>query len=624
MSHLGICCLRHIATSVLIFVTVSNATKGDDWPQWRGPNRDGISTDKGLLKAWPESGPEIAWQVDTVGVGYSSIAVQGDRVFTLGDLNGVEHIICLNAENGQTLWARQPTPVETQLKQRIAEELKRLDQNQDSLVDELEALQGLGWRFNNFDISSIDSMSTVKEIIEARINTLTSATDKNDDQQLTWDEIGSLFREHFSRMDTINTDVDAEALAKQRAGQLFSAQDTDQDGHVSLEEAHDSFLQRIFRRADERDPDTNQGDDQLTREEIEKDLLKHEKGKDGILTVAELAQYYTANHSTGDGILTVSELRSFFGGYRNGMGNGPRGTPAVEGERLYVEGGNGDVTCLDTSTGDTLWYTNLRETLSGGLPGWGYSESPLVEGSLLIVTPGGKDGTVVALNKMTGAVVWQSGSVTESAHYASPIVAEICGDRQIVQFARESVFGLSLEDGSVLWKYANAANGTANCATPIIDQNHVFASSAYGTGGGLAKITRDGDQFTATEVYFEKRMANHHGGIVKVGEFMYGFGNGGLICMHFLTGKIEWKARSVGKGSLCVADGMLYLLGENHEVALAEVDPKKYREKGRFKIQPQGRPSWAHPALAGGRFYIRDQGTLTAYDVRDNGLAAAD
>ncbi len=195
-------------------------------------------------------------------------------------------------------------------------------------------------------------------------------------------------------------------------------------------------------------------------------------------------------------------------------------------------------------------------------------------------------------------------------------MADILGIRQVVQFARENVFGVSLADGKLLWKYGAANNGTANCATPIVFGNHVFASSSYGTGGGLAKITESGGQLAATEVYFEKKMANHHGGIVKVGDYMYGFGSGGLICMNFLTGEIAWQDRSVGKGSLLVADGMLYLLSEGHEVALAQASPKAYVETGRFRIPSHGYPSWAHPAVADGRLYIRDQGSLTAYDVR--------
>jgi outer membrane protein assembly factor BamB len=180
------------------------------------------------------------------------------------------------------------------------------------------------------------------------------------------------------------------------------------------------------------------------------------------------------------------------------------------------------------------------------------------------------------------------------------------------------VFGVTFDDGNFLWKYSGAANGTANCATPIIDGDYVLSSSAYGTGGGLVKISTDGKVQKADELWFDKAFANHHGGLVKIDDHVYGFGQGGLLCVNFLTGKIAWQDSSVKKGSLIYADGQLYCLGEGHEVALVEATPEAYKEKGRFKIETQGRPSWAHPVVANGRFYIRDQHMLTAYDVKGN------
>lgn len=600
----------------------------EDWPQWRGPHRDGISAEKNLLKQWPAGGaPKVLWHVDNVGAGYSSVAVKDGRVITQGDLDGVEHVIALNADDGSLLWAVQPEPVQGQLDERILSEMKRLDRNQDGTVDESEALAGLSWQFNTYDAPADGDANAAAATATQRAQRLMASLDKDGDGQLDFDEAGGLFREYFARVDTSDAAANAESLAKSRAAALIKAFDkgTDRagkevplDGMISRDESRQSPLDRPFGNIDHRDPKTRKGDELLTVEEIEEYLLKSEGGKDGLVSLEELAAYYAKQYPHRDGQLTAAELRGYYGGYRNGMGDGPRGTPTVVGNRVYVEGGNGDVSCLDLSTGSTLWHVNLAADFNGGRPGWGYSESPLIEGDLLIATPGGKLGTVVALHKDTGKVVWRSADVTESAHYSSPVVADILGVRQIVQFARENVFGVSLADGKLLWKYGAANNGTANCATPIVADDHVFASSSYGTGGGLAKITADGGQQLATEVYFEKKMANHHGGIVKVGDYMYGFGSGGLICMNFLTGEVAWQDRSVGKGSLLVADGMLYLLGEGHEVALAQATPKEYVETGRFKIESHGRPSWAHPVVADGRLYIRDQGSLTAYDVKSN------
>ena len=143
----------------------------------------------------------------------------------------------------------------------------------------------------------------------------------------------------------------------------------------------------------------------------------------------------------------------------------------------------------------------------------------------------------------------------------------------------------------------------------------MFTASGYGTGGALVKITASGDAQRADKVYFEKKMGNHHGGLIRVGDYLYGYGSG-LICMHYLTGKIAWSNRSVGKGSLVYADGMLYVLSEGHTVGLVEATPDAYREYGRFRIENQGRSSWAHPVVAGGRLYIRDQQRLAVYDVK--------
>ncbi|MDB5392205.1 MAG: hypothetical protein JWM11_7851, partial [Planctomycetaceae bacterium] len=601
-----------VLTSLLTQSLAQVPSKPGDWPQWRGPNRDGISQDTGLLKAWPAEGPPVVWHVDSVGVGYSSIAVKDGRIFTQGDLDGVEHVIALDAKDGRTLWSIQPEPLVVLLETRITDEFKRLDSNKDGVVNEVEALNRFGWDWNKYNKPSTETLETVAE---KRSHALFQELDKDKDGKLTYAEAGRL-QDLFDRMDQPDSAADAAVLTKQRTEAYLKELDKDGDGKISRQEARGTLLDRNFGRIEIRDPATNKGDDQLTKEEIETSLAKHEAGRDGLISVDELRQFFIANKINGDGILEPAELRAAIGGYRNGMGDGPRGTPTVDDDRVYVEGGNGDLLCLEVATGKTIWNVNLRNDFGGGTPGWGYSESPLIVDDLVIVTPGGKGGTLLALNKLTGKVVWQSKEVTEGAHYSSPVLAEIHGERQIVQFANQSVFGVSLVDGKPRWRYTAPANGTANCCAPIIEDNQVFASSSYGVGGGLAKINLAGSTQSAEEVYFEKKMACHHGGIVKVGEYMYSAGGGPLTCMDFKTGKITWQARSAGKGSICVADGMLYILGEGHEVALAEVTPEAYREHGRMTLKSHGRPAWAHLIVTGGRMYIRDQESLTAYDVK--------
>ena len=598
--------------AVLAVLPMASSYGQENWPQWRGPNRDGISPDKGLLKEWPKDGPTVLWQVDTVGVGYSSIAVQGGRIYTQGDLQGVEHVLCLDAKTGQVLWATQPEPVKQRLAERVAKEVQELDTNKDGTIDEVEAINRLGFEYNSFD-SKVEG--DAQELAKARTQRLFKLLDKNQDQRLSGDQVPRRFYDEFERIEQEDKTADAKALAATRAAAWMTAYDKNADKIIDREEARNSIVDHYFGRMDNEDKATKKGDQKLTVEEIETYFQMREAGKDGVITADEMTAYYANRYPGGDGLLTADEVRGYFGGYRNGQGDGPRGTPTVEGDRVYTEGGDGDVTCMEAATGQTIWHVNLTSDFGGGRPGWGYSESALLEGDMLIVTPGGKQGTVLALDKKTGSKIWQSDEVTEGAHYSTPVVADILGTRTLVQFARESVFGLTLDGGRFLWKYSGANNGTANCATPIVADNMVFSSSAYGTGGGLAKILKDGEKQKAEEVYFEKKMGNHHGGIVKVVDYMYGFDDG-LLCMDFKTGAIAWQNRSVGKGSLVVADGMLYLLSEGHEVALAEATPEAYKEHGRFQIPSHGRPSWAHPVVIGGVFYIRDQQSLTAYQVR--------
>ncbi len=606
--------LTLVLTSV-ISALASVPAHADDWPQWRGPNADGVSLETGLLKEWPEGGPKVLWQVDDVGVGYSSIAVKGGRIYTLGDLDGVEHILCLSAKDGQLIWAKQPGPLEQMLAERVENEFKQLDKNQDGTIDEFEGLNRFGWDFTKYDHSVAEA--DVAAIVLRRVDALLAKIDTNADGSLDFAEGSQLFRDAFDRMDTEDKTADAAALAAKRTAAYFKDLDKDGDQKLTREEIRRTALDRHFGRFDQKDPATDKGDDILTQDEVEQGLKKHEAGRDGVVTKQELLDYYVQNKVAGDGELSLDELRAAFGGYRNGMGDGPRSTPTVDGDRIYIEGGNGDVACMAAASGETIWYVNLSKDFGGGTPGWGYSESPFVVGDLVIVTPGGRNGTIVAVDKMTGKVVWQSSSVTEGAHYSTPAIATINGIEQIVQFGNQSVFGVSLADGQQLWSYKAPANGTANCCTPIVEENLVFASSAYGTGGGLVKVnSTDGTQ-QAEEVYFERKFQCHHGGIVKIGDYMYSNAGGALTCMKFKTGEIIWQARSSGKGSLIAADGMLYLLGEGHEVALAEATPEEYREHGKFKLQEHGRPAWAHPVISDGVLYIRDQKSLTAYDIRE-------
>lgn len=299
-----------------------------------------------------------------------------------------------------------------------------------------------------------------------------------------------------------------------------------------------------------------------------------------------------------------------------GRGNGPRSTPTLDGDRVYVLTENGDLACLRARDGSAVWRKNILKEYGGSNPRWLISESPLVDGNRLIVSPGGSGAGIVALDKMTGAEIWRAKELSSQTGYASCIVADIGGVRSYMNFTSDAAVGVRATDGKLMWRYNKAANRTANCSTPVFADNKVFFSSAYDTGAALLNLSAQGGEVKAQEAYFTREMMNHHGGMVYLNGYLYGFSNNILTCLEFNTGKVMWRDRSVGKGAVTYADGMLYLLGEKQLVGLAEATPNAYVEKGRFSIQDMGRDSWAHPVALGGKLYIRNQGMLTCYDVK--------
>lgn len=384
-----------------------------DWPQWRGPERNGLSKDTGLLKQWPSSGPRKLWSISGLGSGYGSLAILGDRIFVQGTNGRASEVFCLNRADGKKVWSAALGP-------------------------------------------------------------------------------------------------------------------------------------------------------------------------------------------------TVG----------NDRGNGPRSTPTIDNDRIYVLTENGDLACLKAGDGSPIWRKNILKEFGAENPGWLISESPLVDGDHLIVTPGGKGAGMVALDKMTGKLIWKTADLSDTAAYSSCIAADVGGVRTYMNFTSRAAVGVRASDGKLMWSHSSPSNRTANCATPVFADNKVFFTSAYGTGGSLLGLTAQNGEVKAQEVYFTRSMQNHHGGVVLVNGYLYGSNNEILTCIEFATGKKMWAERGVGKGSLTYADGMLYLLGEKHMVGLAEANPNAYVEKGRFSIPDQGLDSWAHPVVIGGKFYIRDQETLTVYDVK--------
>jgi outer membrane protein assembly factor BamB len=401
------------AAVVCAVVSLSAQAPSTDWPQWRGPERNGVSRETGLLREWPRSGPALTWSASQLGAGYGSVSVAGGRVFVQGMKNRQSVVTSLDRATGKPVWS-------------VA---------------------------------------------------------------------------------------------------LGSAQENDR-------------------------------------------------------------------------------------------GSGPRGTPSVDGDRVYVLTENGDLVCLLVADGKVVWRRNIFKDFGGRNINWLVSESPLVDGNRIIVSPGGRNAGMAALDKMTGMTIWVSKELSDEAGYASSVVADVQGVRTIMTLTGNAGIGVRASDGKLMWRYGNVANNTANITTPVYSNGKVFFTSAYGTGGALLGLKANGQDVTAQEIYFTRNLQNHHGGVVLVDGYLYGFNNSILTCLEFDTGKVMWRDRSVGKGTVTYADGRLYVLSEDNVVGLVDASPKGYRETGRFTIADQGWPSWAHLAISGGQLLVRNQNVLASYDVR--------
>lgn len=313
-------------------------------------------------------------------------------------------------------------------------------------------------------------------------------------------------------------------------------------------------------------------------------------------------------------------------GQPGGNYKGTRCTPTVDGDRVYGLGQFGDFVCCEAATGKLLWRKNLINDFGGRHGSWQYTESPLVDGDKVVCTPGGPDATMVALNKLNGETIWK-GVIPggDSAGYSSIVISQAAGIRQYVQLLANSLAGFAAADGKLLWRYGEGSDrfggNTANIPTPIVQRNYVFASAGYGRGGVLLKLSAAEGGVKAEEVYFEPGLQNRHGGVVLVGDYIYGDQDDGgrPWCAEWKTGKLAWKkeSRTDGGGSAAVtyADGRLYVQYQNGIVALVEASPAGYKEVSVYHIPDAHEPCWSHPVVAGGKLYIRNQDTLLCLNV---------
>ncbi len=322
--------------------------------------------------------------------------------------------------------------------------------------------------------------------------------------------------------------------------------------------------------------------------------------------------------------------------YFQNNATGPRCTPTVDGDRLYVLSPQGTLLCLKAADGAILWKKTMKDDFGGRIMSqWGFSESPTIDGDKLICTPGGKDAVVVALNKVTGAVIWKcKAPVSTGAGHASIVSSEAGGVKQYITLLGKELglVGVDASTGKFLWNYTKAATGGAHIPTAVVHGDLVFTSNAYGAGSALLKLESNGPaSVKAHEEYFLKKLQNHHGGVVRIGDYIYGGhgqNEGQPFCLELKTGKFAWgPERGAGGGSAAVlyADGNLYFRYQNGQMVLVEANPKAYVVKGSFMVPGpdplKGSKGWPHPVISHGRLYLRGVDQVLCYDIKADNSA---
>ncbi len=306
---------------------------------------------------------------------------------------------------------------------------------------------------------------------------------------------------------------------------------------------------------------------------------------------------------------------------------GTRSTPTITDGLLYHLSGIGNLICLKADSSEVVWTVNILEKFGGRNITWGLAESPLVIGDKVICTTGGKNVSMVALDSKTGKVAWKCTGAGDKPGYASPILIEYQGLKQIVNAMSESIVGVRASDGKLLWKYPHKVYADENITTPLFHDGFVIVSGCGKRGTTSLQLQVSGDQCSVIKRWQNKAFDNKQGGIVLLDGKLYGYaesqkGSGPWMCIDFKTGETIFKSAPIKSsykyknGCLTYADGRFYLFSDDGNMALAEPTGTDFKVTGRLRIKEHGKqPTWAHPVVYGGRLYIRYGDRLGVYNV---------
>jgi len=303
-----------------------------------------------------------------------------------------------------------------------------------------------------------------------------------------------------------------------------------------------------------------------------------------------------------------------------------RGSPTIEGDRIYLVAGTGRLCCFHALTGKEVWAVNVDRDYESDWHLWGVAESPLIVDNIVICSPGGKKTSVVAFDKISGKELWRTGPVGGPRSYVSPTLYEYGSIRYILAATGTHLIAIDPGSGRVAWsyKYWNAdkwdQDGLIWANTPIWNKDEIFITMGYNYRAVMLKMSPDGSG--VTEKYTGEVLDNHHHGVVLIDGYVYGSnwiskGKGNWVCMDWETGEIRWETQWNNKGSVIYADGLLYLYEEKQgNVGLVKPNPDHFDLVSTFRVTDGTGPHWAHPAIYDGKLLIRHGEVLLVYNIR--------